>query len=167
MASEKSTGKRTNLSLFIAGLILGIVITGFTVTFSMPKMMLTIHKSKLGFEETVSTIEKSAIERGWKVHKIYNLQKSISESGQGDIGRVKVISLCQPEHAYSILVDDSRKKVSAMMPSRLGVYETKKGDVYITGINIELMSKMFGGEIEKAMVKVDEEQTEMLKEIID
>jgi len=167
MANEKNSSRRANYSLFIGGLILGIVITGFAVTFSMPKMMLNIHKSNLSFEETVSSIEKSAVERGWKVPKIYDLQKSLLDAGQDDIGRMKIISICQPEHAYNVLSHDGRKKVSAMMPCRIGVYETKSGDIYISGMNIGLMSKMFGGEIEKVMVKVDEEEKEMLKEIIE
>ena len=52
------------------------------------------------------------------------------------------------------------------MPCRVGVYETKDGQVYISEMNIRLMSKMFGGIIEKVMGRVAEEEEEMLKDII-
>ncbi len=53
------------------------------------------------------------------------------------------------------------------MPCRFGVYETKDGQVYISGMNIGLMSKMFGGIIEEVMGRVTEEEKEMLKDIIE
>jgi uncharacterized protein (DUF302 family) len=166
MADEKTTGKGTNISFFIGGLILGIALTGFIIAFSMPRMMLTVHKSRLGFDETVATIENSAIEQGWKVPKIYDIQKSLVEAGHTEMGRLTILSLCQPDHAYEILKEDSRKKVSAIMPCRLAVYEVKGGKVYVAGLNVRLMSKMFGGVIEEVMGNVDKEEKEILKKIL-
>jgi len=165
MADSKKTGKATHISFFIGGLVLGIALTAFIVTFSMPRMMLTVHRSKLGFEETVSKIEQLAIDKGWKVPKIYDIQKSLMAAGHADMQRLKIISICQPDHAYEILKDDGRKKVSAIMPCRLGIYETKDGKVYISGMNLGLMSKMFGGVIEKVMANVADEEKEMLESI--
>jgi uncharacterized protein (DUF302 family) len=166
MADEKTTGKGTNISFFIGGLILGIALTGFIIAFSMPRMMLTVHESRLGFDETVAAIENAAIEQGWKAPKIYDIQKSLVDAGHTEMGRLKIVSLCQPDHSYEILKEDSRKKVSAIMPHRLGVYETKGGKVFVAGLNVGLMSKIFGGVIEEVMGDVAKEEEEMLKDVL-
>jgi uncharacterized protein (DUF302 family) len=166
MSDDKTTGKTTNISFFIGGLILGIALTGFIIAFSMPRMMLNVHESRLGFDETVAAIENSAMEQGWKVPKIYDIQKSLVDAGHTEMGRLTILSLCQPDHAYEILKEDSRKKVSAIMPCRLAVYEEKGGKVYVAGLNVGLMSKMFGGMIEEVMGDVADEEKEMLKKIL-
>jgi uncharacterized protein (DUF302 family) len=166
MSDDKTTGKTTNISFFIGGLILGIALTGFIIAFSMPRMMLNVHESRLGFDETVAAIENSAMEQGWKVPKIYDIQKSLVDAGHTEMGRLTILSLCQPDHAYEILKEDSRKKVSAIMPCRLAVYEAKGGKVYVAGLNVGLMSKMFGGMIEEVMGDVADEEKEMLKKIL-
>jgi uncharacterized protein (DUF302 family) len=166
MSDDKTTGKTTNISFFIGGLILGIALTGFIIAFSMPRMMLNVHESRLGFDETVAAIENSAMEQGWKVPKIYDIQKSLVDAGHTEMGRLTILSLCQPDHAYEILKEDSRKKVSAIMPCRLAVYEEKGGKVCVAGLNVGLMSKMFGGMIEEVMGDVADEEKEMLKKIL-
>jgi hypothetical protein len=37
------------------------------------------------------------------------------------------------------------------MPLKLGVYEDKKGQVFVSQLNIGLLGKMFGGTISKMM----------------
>lgn len=163
--NQENKPRSHHMAAFIGGLIVGIAITAFMVTFSLPKMMIKVHKSSLSFEETTTTIEQGFQSAGWKVPKIYNLQKSLTDAGQGDVGRVMVFSVCAPEYAYEILKADSRKKITAMMPCRIGVFEDSKGNVYISEMNVGLMSKMFGGVIEKTMSKVAEESGEIMEKI--
>lgn len=155
-----------NIGLALIGFVCGMVLMGIVMWTVMPNMMLNIHKSRLSFEETVSAINKSALERGWKVPKIYDIQKSLMEAGHKDMTKIKILSICQPTHAYNILKDDENKKVTAIMPCRIGVYESQDGQVYVSEMNIGLMSKMFGGTIEEVMGGVAEEEKEMLKGII-
>jgi uncharacterized protein (DUF302 family) len=77
-----------------------------------------------------------------------------------------VLSLCKPKYAGEILSDDERKRVLAMMPCRIGVYESDRGDVFITQMNTGLMSKMFGGVVEKVMAEVSAEEHQMLNPLI-
>ena len=154
-----------HLAAFIGGLVIGIALTAVMIVFSMPKMMINVHKSSLDFDQTVTTIEASFKQAGWKVPKTYDLQKSLLDAGQGDVGRVKVLSVCAPEHAHEILKDFGNRKVTAMMPCRIGVFEDSKGNVYISEMNVGLMSKMFGGVIEKTMGKVADEEKAILEKI--
>jgi uncharacterized protein (DUF302 family) len=166
MSEEKSQSRGYRISFFIGGLILGIALTGFIVAFSLPRMMIDVQESKLDFEQTVSKIQEAATANGWTVSKVYNIQQSLLDQGKQDIGNMRVFSICKPEYAEEILKADGRKKVSAMMPCRISVYETENGRVYIAGMNVGLMSKMFGGTIEEVMKKVAKEQEEMLQPIL-
>jgi uncharacterized protein (DUF302 family) len=158
---------KKNLMLFLGGLFIGIILMAIIVWTVMPALMLTIHKSTLNFEQTVSAIQESATQQNWQVPKVYDIQKSLKSAGHEDMTKVTILSLCQPDHAYKILNDDANKKVTAIMPCRLGVYETQDGQVYIAGMNIGLMSKMFGGTIAKVMAEVTKEEHHILQNIIE
>lgn len=166
MNTENKT-KSHHLAAFLGGLVAGIAITALLISFSLPKMMIEVHSSNKSFDATVTAIETQYQASNWKVPKIYDLQKSLLDAGQEDVGRVKVISVCAPEHAYNLLKHDRYKKISAMMPCRLGVYEDEDGKVFITSMNSALLSKMFGGVIEKTMTKVSKDQKEILKKILE
>ena len=152
--------------LLITGIIIGAVVAfGFGWN-QMPHMMLTTHSSTMSFDQTVSAIQEAAESGGWKVSKVYDIRKSLTEAGQGDISNVKVLSVCKPEYAYEILSDDANKDVTAMMPCRIAVYETTDGGVYVVQMNVGLMSKMFGGTIQEVMTRVSAEEREMLEGIV-
>jgi uncharacterized protein (DUF302 family) len=151
---------------FILGIVVGAVGMGILVWKQMPSMMLIVHESKLPFEETVSAIEESAKTHGWNVPKIYDIQKSVEKEGHDDLGPVKIISLCQPHHAYRILKHDEHKKVSAIMPCRIGVFAADDGAVHIAEMNMSLMSKLFGGLIAEIMGGVASEEKAILADIV-
>ena len=50
--------------------------------------------------------------------------------------------------------------------SEIGIYETSDGKVYISEMNIPLMSKMFGPVVAEAMAAVAAEEEAMLKGIV-
>jgi uncharacterized protein (DUF302 family) len=79
---------------------------------------------------------------------------------------MKILSLCKPVYAYDILKNDNDKRVSAIMPCRIGVYQSENGKVFIAGMNMGLMSKMFGGNIAKVMSGVAEDEHNILKSVI-
>ncbi|MBD3331690.1 DUF302 domain-containing protein [candidate division GN15 bacterium] len=152
--------------VFILGIAAGAAITGLVVWTVMPSMMLTISPSSMSLNETVVAIEQSALNHGWMVPKVYDLQASLTKAGHADAKPMKILSLCQPDHAYAILSENENRKVTAMMPCRIGVFERDDGQVYVAQMNIGLMSKMFGGTIEKVMGQVAVEEHEMLQSIL-
>ena len=152
--------------MFVAGLILGAVMTGVAVWMVMPTMMLSVHPSKYGVDETVTMIKQASNTKGWLVPKVYDIQKSLQKAGHDDISSAKIISLCQPHHAYKILNDDENKKVLAVMPCRIGVYTAVNGRTYIAVMNIGLMGKMFGGTIAEVMEAAAADEREILASVI-
>ena len=157
----------STIVIFVVGLLVGLVVAAVLVWMIMPSMMIHVTKSRFSVDKTVEAVQAAAEGQGWQVPKVYDLQESLQTAGKTDMTALKVISMCQPDHAYSILSDDKNKKVTAMMPCRIGVYEDSAGTVYVSQMNIGLMSKMFGGTIAEVMGKVAEEEERMLSGILD
>lgn len=151
---------------FLLGVLVGILLTAIAIWQIMPKFLVHIVQSKHGLEETVSEIEKATLEKGWKVPHIYDIQKTLQGSGYDKMTPLKIISMCQPDHAYSLLSSETEKFISSMMPCRAAVYGKKDGKTYIAYMNISLMSKLFGGRIAKIMGDVSTEQNEIFSPFI-
>jgi len=136
----------------IFGTTIGFLLMGIIVWIAMPPMMINVHKSQYGFDETVAAVEKAVTaQQGWKVSKVFDIQKNIIDAGHQDMTRVKIVSLCNPHYANRILSDDKDKVVTTMMPLGIGVYETKDGSIYMSEMNVGLMGMMFGGTIAEVM----------------
>ncbi|MEW6259004.1 MAG: DUF302 domain-containing protein [Thermodesulfobacteriota bacterium] len=152
---------------FLLGLVVGIALMGVAVWVLMPKLMIRVYRSRLSFEETVSAIERNALSGHWKVPKIYDLQQTLQEAGHEDMTPVKILSICQPHHAYNILKNDADKIVTAIMPCRIGVFRAKDGGTRIAEMNMGLMSRMFGGNIAHVMSGVALEEAAMIRPLIE
>jgi uncharacterized protein (DUF302 family) len=77
------------------------------------------------------------------------MNQSLAKHGQSLDRRVKVIQMCHPEYARSVLETD--RHVSALMPCAVAVWENDAGEVMVSKMNTGLMGKMFGGNIAKVM----------------
>jgi uncharacterized protein (DUF302 family) len=76
-----------------------------------------------------------------------------------------IVELCKAEYAKDVL--STNPEVSTLIPCAWGVYEGDDGNVYITGMNMGLMGKMFGGNIAKVMgASVAKDEKQMLKDTI-
>jgi uncharacterized protein (DUF302 family) len=128
-------------------------------------MMFAVHRSALDFEATVASIENAAGAYGYKVPKVYDIQASLVSAGHADMARLKVVSLCQPHHAYDLLRRDENKLVSGLMPCRIAVYETAGGEVYVSGLDTGRLGSLFGGDIARVMRTVSEEQERMFSSV--
>ncbi len=152
----------------IIGIILGLIAMGIIVWNMMPKKMLIVRKSKFNFEETVSRLEESIYANNWEVLHIYDIGECLFAEGLDETYlRIKIISFCQPEYSYNILLDDANKKIAAIMPCRLAIYEDEQGSVFISRMNIGLMSKMFGGVIADIMQTAAEDDRKIVADLIE
>ena len=151
--------------LFVTGMVVGAVLMGIFVYLALPRMMLRVNRSVLDFESTVTSIESAASTYKWKVPKVYDIQASIVSAGHADMTRLKVVSLCQPYHAYSLLQGDDNKFVSALMPCRVAVYESTDGEVFISELDTGRLGSLFGGDIAAVMGTISEEQERMFSHL--
>ena len=145
----KGKGKMWGAGLI--GVVIGFVLCGVVMFTAMPSMMIVTKECQLGFDETIAALEKRIPEHGWIVSggKAMDLNASLAKHGV-DLGpRVKLVKLCNAEHAKSVLTTD--RWVSCLMPCTMAVWEGDDGKVYLSEMNMGLMAKMFGGNIAKVM----------------
>lgn len=117
----------------------------------MEQMMFAVHRSKLGFDETVAALIESAKANGWSIPMTHDLQQNYIDAGHEDMTKVQVLYFCNPDGGYRILQDDAHKPMSVMMPMGVSVYETTDGEVYVAGMNLAQMSAMFGGTVKEVL----------------
>lgn len=150
----------------MTGFLLGLVVMGGAVWLVMPKLMLNVHESRFDFDATLQQLQVAMGEDNWSVPKVYDIQKTLQQDGFTEMTQLSIISLCKPEYAYQILQHDADKRVSAIMPCRMGVYETQDGKVFVASMNMGLMSKMFGGNIAKVMADAAAEEVKIVATVI-
>lgn len=117
----------------------------------MPGLMLQEQSSPFGVEETVARIQQKAVDMGWVVSGVVPLNDSVKKHGGGDLPPIRLINLCQADHAFAILREDGNKVVSVMMPCTISVYEKADGKTYVGTMNAGLLGKMFGGTVARVM----------------
>jgi uncharacterized protein (DUF302 family) len=161
---QKESKMKKGITMFLSGLIVGIVITVLAIVIVLPKQMFVVHESKLGFEETVDAITASAAENKWSIPHQYDLQKTMKKHGF-DVKPVKVFSLCKPEHAYEVLKGNEERLASALMPCRIAVYE-KDGKTYVSMLNSGLFSKFMGTTIKEVMGAASRENKLLISPVV-
>ena len=154
------------IMFFVSGLIGGVLLTAVIVWLSMPKMMLVTHQSKFQtVEETCQHLKNSIEANGWNCPAIRDMNMTMSKQGVQMDKRLMIVELCKAQYAKDVL--STNPEVSTLMPCAWGVYEGDDGNCYITGMNMGLMGKMFGGNIATVMgSSVAKDEKQMLKNII-
>ncbi len=138
------------MKAYLIGLLTGVLATTAVVTVMAPGLMLHETPSPLGLDETVAAITNKAVAAGWVVSSVMPLDQSVKKNG-GDPGRpVRLVNLCQAQHASAILLDDRARVATTLMPCTISVYETADG-VRIGSMNAGLMGRLFGGTISRVM----------------
>jgi uncharacterized protein (DUF302 family) len=141
-----------------------MVIMGLIIWFTMPLLMLVKLRSKLTYDETISVLgENLKKKQDWKVLVVNDYQKSTEAFVT--LERVGSVNICNPRYASKILADDKNRGVTAFMPLGLGVYEDRKGQVFVSKLNIKLLGKMFGGTISEVMGTAGKDLNEVVNSV--
>lgn len=147
------------ITKFLTALGLIVLLSGC----NMGEMMVHENESPYDFDKTVELIQANAKAQGWVVPKVYDFQQSLIKNKQPDPGKVKIIKVCHPDYAGALLLEDDSKFVAAMMPCSIAVYEKSDGKVYVSTMNMGLMSKMFTGVIGDTLAKVARDDAKTLE----
>ena len=132
-----------------AGLAAGCILTALLVYLLMPGMMIKKYRSRLEFDQTVSTIQTALKEQGWSTPGTMNMNKAMAKHGVQFEPRVSLVSLCNADYASKVLKTD--RYVAALMPCKIAVWEDDSGEVWVSKVNTGLMGKLFGGTIARIM----------------
>ena len=166
---EKKTNilysKRVLLLSGLLGILIGVILCMIVIFTLVPPMMIVTNESRLGFDETVAELEKATEQNGWIISTVMDMNKSMAKHNVEFGPRVKLIKLCHPEHAKSVLSTD--RYISVMMPCTFSVWQGDDQKVYISKMNMGLMAKLFGGNIARIMGgKVAKDEEKILADIL-
>ncbi|MHC4061615.1 MAG: DUF302 domain-containing protein [Planctomycetota bacterium] len=139
----------TTLISALVGIIIGVVLGGALILGVLPSKMIVTAESTMGFDETVDALQKAIVDADWVVSGVLDVNKSLANKGVDLEPQVKIVQLCNPKHAKSILT--GRCEVSAMMPCSFGVWTADDGKVYVSKINTGLMAELLGGDAGRIM----------------
>jgi uncharacterized protein (DUF302 family) len=155
-----------NILSVIIGVLVGMLLMGLVVWFTMPSMMLIKHRSTRDYEGALTTLsEMLEKKQDWRLIKVNDYQESTAAFAK--LERVCSLSVCNPRYVAKILVDDANRGVTAFMPLAIGVYEDKKGQVFISQLNVKLLGMMFGGTIAEVMKMAGTDLNEVVATVID
>jgi uncharacterized protein (DUF302 family) len=122
--------------------------------------------SNYGFEETINKLTESLTGKNWKLITTHNMQETMKKNGK-EIARIKIMELCNPEIAYSILSVDAHRSLSPMLPCRVSIYEKADGKTYISRMNIPLFADMIDEEASQSVMKAYRESEDFIKVVIE
>ena len=153
-----------NLVSFMFGVIVGVMLMGVVVWFTMPALMLIKHRSKRSYNETLTILSEDLQKKqDWHLLIINDYQESTAAFGSTE--RVCSMSVCNPRYVSKILTDDSNRGVTAFMPLAVGIYENKKGEVFVSKLNVKLLGLMFGGTIAQVMKMAGTDLNEIISAV--
>jgi uncharacterized protein (DUF302 family) len=140
-----------SVSFFIMGFFGGASLILMSVFLLMPRLMLVEESSPHTVQETVSLLTNAVVQHGWVVSTVVPLDESIRKNGGVIDTSVRLVNICQAQHASALLKDDDLLPLSVMMPCTISVYEKKDGTTYVAFMNAALMGRIFGGEVARVM----------------
>ena len=144
--------------------LVGMLLMGLIVWFTMPSLMLIKHKSTRSYDDTIAVLgEALKTKPDWRVLTVNDYQKSTAAFGA--IERVGSMNICNPRYASRILANDTDRGATAFMPLALGVYEDKEGQVYVSQLNVGLIGMMFGGTIADVMGTAGKDLNEVVASV--
>ncbi len=151
--------------MFVAGILTGIIVSIALVVVFAPKLLFRVSESQYDFERTKVLIEESTAAENWSMPHQYNLQATMEKHGF-DVQPVTVFSICKPDIAVRILDQDEKRHISAMMPCRIAIYETKDGKTYVSRMNAGLLSKLLGSDVNAIMGEAGEGSEKILDAVL-
>jgi len=152
-------------TMFISGLLSGMIISGLVFYFTFPGLMFTISESKYNFDQTTEILTESVKENNWNLSHQYDLKQTMAKHGH-EVDPVKVFSICKPDIAIRVLGNDDDRHISALMPCRVAIYEKANGKTYIARMNAGLFAKLIGGQATAVMGDAGSGSENILKSLI-
>lgn len=152
----------------IIGFISGIMLAVAAMVVTMRSKMVVPERSSKSFEATCEAIERVVPgAEGWSfpMESFDMSTKLEAKSGLPDnVRRIRLFFMCNPKVAKTVL--GAEPKLSAIMPCSWSVYELQDGTVWVSHMNINIMSKMMGGVVGSAMGGVAEADRHFLEQIL-
>lgn len=151
------------IAVCIVAFLAGTLFSAITVDLAAGRMMIKEVASPYDFDKTVRVItQRINAKEGWHVVTVYDQNSEVQTHGGAPIGKMAIIKYCNGKYASDMLIADDRKKLAAMIPKGISVYEDSKGQVLIAMSNGAVMGKLFGGDVAAITEIVSREVEEIM-----
>jgi uncharacterized protein (DUF302 family) len=152
----------------LIGFVVGVVATVVLVVSMMRSQMVVPERSAQSFDATCEAIEREVpAAEGWSfpMESLDMSAKLAAKNAMPDnIKRIRLYFMCNPKIAQRVL--GANPKLSAIMPCSWSVYELADGSVWVSHMNISMMSRVMGGVVGDAMQTVAEADDDFLEKIL-
>ncbi len=156
---------------FFSGVLVGSASIGAGILRLFQTQMVKEIPSPKGFEETCKAIEEvipQFARKGWgfPINK-WNFYKVFEDRDIKirDLRKLTVYFVCNAKLAAKVI--NTNSAMAGIMPCTWAIMEKTDGKTYIAKMNIDLMAKMFPGEIKEAMLEVARTEKEILYMMFD
>jgi uncharacterized protein (DUF302 family) len=152
----------------VIGFVVGVIVMVALVVWMMRSQMVVPERSARSFEATCEAIEREVpAGDGWSfpMESLDMSAKLAAKNALPDnITRIRLYFMCNPEIARRVL--GAKPKLSAIMPCSWSVYELADGSVWVSHMNISMMSKIMGGVVGESMGTVADADEAFLEKIL-
>jgi uncharacterized protein (DUF302 family) len=154
--------------VLVVGIVIGLILAAIVGVRMMRSKMVVPQRSNASFEETCARVKREVeAADGWSFPMdSFDMTAKLAEKGAvpDNVKRIKLYFVCSPPIAKRVLGDTP--KLSAIMPCSWSVYELTDGSVWLSHMNIAMMSKMMGGVVGEAMSEVAAADARFMEKIL-
>jgi uncharacterized protein (DUF302 family) len=154
--------------VLVVGIVIGLILAAIVGVGMMRSKMVVPERSSFSFEETCARVEREVeAAEGWSFPiDSFDMSAKLAEKGAlpDNVKRIKLYFVCSPPIAKRVLGDTP--KLSAIMPCSWSVYELADGSVWLSHMNIGMMSKVMGGVVGQAMSEVAAADARFMEKIL-
>lgn len=155
-----------SLIALIAGLVIGAVLTYFYFVNTLRTKMIVATELPLKFSDAENRLKEKIPNEvpGWGM-PIPEMDFIAALARRGHkaegIRQAKIFFLCNPGFASQVVGADTR--MIGMMPCHWALYETDSGRVFLSKLNIPMMSRLFSGTVGESMGQVGRDEEQILR----
>lgn len=147
----------------IVGIVIGLLLAATLVVCLLPRTMIHVRPSRYDFDTTCAMVYDSILAHGWTVDAIHDCGMQSDSTTAGP--KVKVFAICKKELSSALLKQGKNRRMTAVMPCRIGVYE-RDGKTYVSSLRIGLIGKLFGKSVSPYTNQAARDERAILQEIV-
>jgi uncharacterized protein (DUF302 family) len=152
----------------LVGIVIGVIVAAVVGVQLMRSKMLVPLRSRSSFDDTCAAIEREVeAAEGWSFPiEPFDMYKKLDSKGFPPDGlkRIQLYFVCAPSVAKRVLGE--QPKMTAIMPCSWAVYEQDDGSVWLSKMNIGMMSKLFSGEVAAGMSEVARADESFMEKVL-
>ena len=159
--TESGSPLQGSVNPVVLGVLIGVVLTLIAIRIFASQVMIRRDTIALPRDRAVGALLNAAAARGWSVPTVHHLSRGPGQAG-AEKPEATVVELCRPDYAAGLLQNDDARAVIAMMPCRMAVYETTRGSVVVSRVNVAFMGWLFGGRARGVMARASHASEEIV-----